>query len=400
MKINKWTVGLAAAGLVSVASVAHAEEAKESVMSAVSGTTLSGYVSTSAIWKFGTGNGLVGRSYDGTAKQDGFNLDVVNLTISKALNDDEWSAGYTGELLFGPDANAIGTTSTGLVNATSDFAIKQAYVALRAPLGNGLTFKLGVWDTLIGYEVFNAGENPNYSRSYGYFLEPTTYTGLQASYKVTDWLSVTAAAADAGIAATINNRPAATAESQKSYMGAINITAPDSWGFLSGSSFSAGAVKHATGSFASDAINYYAGGALKTPVEGLSVGVSYDYRGSSVDKAHLTPSTHASAVSLYTSYKATEKLKLNLRAEYATGSEATWYVSDPFFTNPDRRNELIGITGTVDYSLWANVISRVEVRWDHALTGGSRVPGGVGNVPFGINDRNAISLALNVIYKF
>lgn len=398
MKINKWTVGLAAAGVVSLASVAQADEAKENVMSAVSGTTISGYVSTSAIWKFGTGDTLVGRAYDGTAKQDGFNLDVVNLTIAKPLGDDEWSAGYTAELLFGPDANTLGTSSTGVNN---DFGIKQAYVALRAPVGNGLTFKIGVWDTLIGYEVFNAGDNPNYSRSYGFTIEPTTHTGIQATYKLADWISVTAAAADDAVGtATINARGSGI-ESRKDYLGSINITAPDSWGFLKGSTISAGAIKAASGTFGSDVVNYYAGGAFNTPVDGLTVGASYDYRGNSVDKVHLVASAHASSVALYTSYKASEKLKLNLRAEYATGSDGTWYFSDPLGVNPNHRNELLGVTGTVDYSLWANVISRVELRWDRALTGGSQIPvAGTGNHPFGLNDGNAVSLALNVIYKF
>lgn len=41
--------------VASAALPLRADEAKENVMSAVSGTTISGYVSTSAIWKFGTG---------------------------------------------------------------------------------------------------------------------------------------------------------------------------------------------------------------------------------------------------------------------------------------------------------------------------------------------------------
>ena len=54
---NQWTVALAAAGIVSVGSVALAEEAAQhQVMTDLSSTTLSGYVDTSAIWKFGTGN--------------------------------------------------------------------------------------------------------------------------------------------------------------------------------------------------------------------------------------------------------------------------------------------------------------------------------------------------------
>ena len=38
-----------------------------------------------------------------------------------------------------------------------------------------LDAKLGVWDTIVGYETFDAGNNPNYTRSYGYTIEPTRY---------------------------------------------------------------------------------------------------------------------------------------------------------------------------------------------------------------------------------
>ena len=55
MKFNKWTVGLAAVGLVSLTSAARAEE-KSMVATALAGTSLSGYVDTSAQWNFGTGN--------------------------------------------------------------------------------------------------------------------------------------------------------------------------------------------------------------------------------------------------------------------------------------------------------------------------------------------------------
>src|SRR5581483_3904802 len=87
MKISKWTVGLAAAGVVSLGSVVQADEAAHQVLTAVSSTTLSGYVSASAIWNPGTGRNTFGTtagavgglgSYTGGAKQDGFNLDVVN----------------------------------------------------------------------------------------------------------------------------------------------------------------------------------------------------------------------------------------------------------------------------------------------------------------------------------
>ena len=42
MKVNRWTIGLAAAGLVSLPSVTQAEEKASPVMSALSSTTISG----------------------------------------------------------------------------------------------------------------------------------------------------------------------------------------------------------------------------------------------------------------------------------------------------------------------------------------------------------------------
>jgi hypothetical protein len=84
MTNSKVFQALVALGVIGAPSLM-AQDASEHVMTAVSGTQISGYVSTSAIWKFGTGTPIPFRAYDGTAKQDGFNLDVVNLTVSKPL---------------------------------------------------------------------------------------------------------------------------------------------------------------------------------------------------------------------------------------------------------------------------------------------------------------------------
>ena len=89
-------MALIAAGLISIPAATQAEEKPSSVLTAVSPTTLSGYVSTSAIWEPGTsGVGIPGRAFDGPAsKQDGFNLDVVSLTLSKPVDSTAaWSAG-------------------------------------------------------------------------------------------------------------------------------------------------------------------------------------------------------------------------------------------------------------------------------------------------------------------
>ena len=82
MKFNKWTVGLAAVGVVSLASAARADEAKMNpVETALSNTTISGYVDVAAQWNPGTDQGAFGGpNIPGYAfaKNDGFNLNAVD----------------------------------------------------------------------------------------------------------------------------------------------------------------------------------------------------------------------------------------------------------------------------------------------------------------------------------
>src|SRR5271170_3121069 len=117
MKIEKWTVGLAAAGLVSLAPAVLAQTtnapaaaptpAPIPLLTTLSATTISGYVDTSAVWNPGTGNAHPAPYAFNAGKQDGFNLDAVDIKISKPQDTTGWSAGYTAELSYGPDATAL-----------------------------------------------------------------------------------------------------------------------------------------------------------------------------------------------------------------------------------------------------------------------------------------------------
>src|SRR3974377_1373565 len=130
MKLNKWTVALAAIGVVSLASAAKAEEKASPVLTSLAATTISGYVDTSAQWNFGTGNAnLPPYRFNSPSKADGFNLDVVQLRIEKPLDESEWAAGYRVDLWAGPDANLLGTQSVygnGSVASSRDFLIRHA----------------------------------------------------------------------------------------------------------------------------------------------------------------------------------------------------------------------------------------------------------------------------------
>ena len=161
-----------------------------------------------------------------------------------------------------------------------------------------------------------------------------------------------------------------------------------------------------------DVLNLYAGVTMPTPMEGLLLGLCYDYREN--DDGDEWDSTHAYAFGGYISWQISPKLKLNTRGEYVKGSNGTWVFTGTWnqtvnivddepviVTNfiPDHeKNELLGVTVTLDYSLWANVLTRVEFRWDNDLSGSGVFNDYIPGRQKG--DDDAFQVALNVIYKF
>ena len=391
MKFNKWTVALAATGVVSLASAVQADESHP-VNTALSSTTLSGYVDTSAIWNLGSGSQVANR-FANTAsdRQDGFNVNTVKLQLEKPIDEGTWSAGYKVETMFGPDANVM----PGAL--TSGVAIKQAYAALRAPIGNGIDFKIGQFDPIVGYEVTDSYANPNFSRSLGFNnLEPFGHTGILASYQVNDIIGVSGGVAngDSGFGLNGGSLTASgfasgqvggsmrglLAESARVYMGSVVVKAPESTGWLAGSSLYVGAVNGDANGAKNDPTLLYVGVSLATPIKELSLGASADL----LFNAGLGGQSYANAYAFYTGYQITEKLKANNRFEYATSGYGAFL--------PGRaEDKMIGETFTLDYALWSNVLTRGEFRWDRSVDGGAN--------PFD-GQKNDLSLTASIVYKF
>jgi hypothetical protein len=387
MKFNKWTVGLAALGVVSLASAARADEIMSQVQTALSNTTLSGYVDVAAQWSPGTDSGPANTAGNipayAFAKNDGFSLNAVDIALDKPLDESPWASGYHVELMLGPDATPAAFNGNG-----STIAIRQAYVALRTPVGNGIDWKVGVFDTIIGYESTSDPLNPNYTRSYGYSIEPTTHTGVLATYKVADVLSLSAGVADSSNIGTgtqaINGTP--TFESQKTYLGSIVLTAPDSFGPMKGATLSFGAINSVDSARygAGTRSSYYAGLTLPTPSSALKLGAAFDY----LNFNNNGGGNHDDSIwvaGLYTTISPTDKLSFNFRGEIMDATQVNGHYGEE-------------ATATVQYQLWANVLSRVEFRWDrfgvNAFGYNSTAGGGL---PMKEND---FLLALNLIYQF
>ena len=399
MKYNAWTLALIGAGVVSLPAMAHADENTNAVVSAVSttnavltalsATTISGYVDTSAHWNPGTGSANLpvytpnGKS--GSSEANGFNLDLVSLTINKPVGEGDWGAGYNATLLFGADAVGYNNTSG---STTSDFSLKDAYVDLHVPLGNGLDVKLGTFTEILGYEVYETGNNPNYTRSYGYEIEPTALTGMLLTYQFSPIIT-----AQAGVANTwsagVNGR--SSPPKPTTAIGGVTLTAPESMGFLSGSTLSGGIINgYDDVSALGLKTSLYVGGTFKTPIKCLSVGLAYDYVALGYNTGFGTPqsSGYQNATAGYLLWQATDKLSFNTRADYFTQSD--------YMAQPGMPPKAFALSETVQYDLWKNVVSRVEFRWDNSVTG-QEAYGGTAGAP---SLKNAFLLAANIIYKF
>jgi len=95
-------------------------------------------------------------------------------------------------------------------------------------------------------------------------------------------------------------------------------------------------------------------------------------------------------------------LSFNGRAEVIHGE---YSASGTGGSNYGYSSEAFEFTGTVEYDLWANVMSRVELRWDHigSYHTGVAIYGDDGDFDpdddnFGTKD--SLGLYANIIYKF
>lgn len=405
MKFNKWTLGLAAVGAVSMASAVRADEAKMSaVQTALSNTTISGFVDIGIQGNFGNqsvnstlppyANNSYGEDGQRNPIRDGFSLNAVNIAIDRPLDDSSWSAGYHVELNTGVGAISGVSLANNFDNGTSDMAgsqnegnlvVRQAYITMRTPLGNGIDWKLGVFDGITGYESNTGYKNPNYTRSYGYIINPTTFTGILGTYQVISGVSVSAGVANRGNYQGFgqnnnDNTGTGTAIAQKDFIFATSLTAPESWGWLKGSALNAGTVQ----SFDNNGVDIYSVNlSLATPVAGLKVGVAWDALNSRVIPADFN------IYGVYATYQATDKLAFNLRGEFVDGTDADGGKGSNPFNNLGRGEE---VTATIEYNLWANMLTRVEFRWDHAEF----------THPYSNSETgaNAFLLAFNAVYKF
>ena len=93
-------------------------------------------------------------------------------------------AGFRARLNFGLDSRVTRARTNfqpGTSNDELDF--QELFAEYIVPVGNGLKIQAGKINTLIGYEVINSFENPNFSRTFMFGLSQAfTTTGIRFTY--------------------------------------------------------------------------------------------------------------------------------------------------------------------------------------------------------------------------
>jgi hypothetical protein len=153
------------------------------------GISLYGYVDLSYTQNFKNPSTKVNQNRIFDVDSNSFRVQLAQIVLEKegktggALED---AAGFRIKLNFGEDAEFTGGSAGG-----DDVDFQEVYAQFVAPFGNGIDFRMGRMNTLIGYEVIEAPYNPNFSRSWLFgFGQPFTTTGFRAAYDFSDEVSL------------------------------------------------------------------------------------------------------------------------------------------------------------------------------------------------------------------
>ena len=161
--------------------------------SGLHGVNLSGFVDSSIGYNFNTPQTRTNALRVFDTQSQSFMINNAELMLQKPVSADS-RVGFTTSLMFGTDAMAVGTPTTGLgtTPGSEHVELENAYAEYLAPLGEGLDIKAGKFVTMHGAEVIESKDNWNFSRSYLFgFAIPFTHTGVRATYPWTKWLSTT-----------------------------------------------------------------------------------------------------------------------------------------------------------------------------------------------------------------
>lgn len=381
---------------------------------------LSGYVDTSYVYSPSAGNGAdtSGQKTNLHAfdrDSNDFSVNAVKLALEKPLSEqNEFTAGFRTDLMIGEDAAILNGGGFNSNNQGSALFLEQAYVQFRAPVGNGLDFKVGKFVTLLGYEVIESPANLNFSRGLLFtYAIPLVHTGALASYKFNDTVDM-----QLGIVNGWNEDdtvfggfPAGSRNSfTEAVTGRLNITAPGGNANIAQSFIiSPNGENNAATGFATTSQNVWVydiwGNWTPKSLDKLLLGFNFDIgQVDGVNPSAVTTQSDALfyGVAAYAKYQFTPKFSLAGRFEYfvdesgarvgANGNAGLGAPATAKQGGTSSQFDAISYTLTAGFDLWENMLMRLEYRYDQILDGGAAFNNGTEN------DQHQV--ALNFVYSF
>jgi len=163
------------------------------------GVELSGYVDAGYSYNFNSSSKSAVRGRFGTdeASRGDFNLYAFKVALEKTLtSENKAQAGFRADVMIGEDsyylanrnASGAGNWDNNDNQNSNQLFLEQAYVSIRAPVGNGWDFKVGKFVSILGYEVIERPANMNVTYGLLFDAMPLYYTGVLSSYKFDDYL--------------------------------------------------------------------------------------------------------------------------------------------------------------------------------------------------------------------
>ena len=396
---------VASLSLADSAPEASAQDTKKMVQNnfvetAQKGVKLSGYVDTGYSYNF-TGQGgnsqVNSRVQSDSAQQGDFNLYAVKIALEKAMtSENKAQAGFRVDVMIGEDAkylaNPAQTYSSNLNNTAQDsnyLFLEQAYVQLRAPVGNGWDFKVGKFASILGYEVMERPANMNITYGLLYNQFPFWYTGVISSYKFDEYLDGKLGVANG--ANSDNNTTTSGGSDGVALLASLNVTAPGgnaNWShnfeYSTASENSTGADPAVSGSTTSQ--NALPSNVASTPTAGGAYTIIYNSWGNwapkfANDKLLLAfdsvlgntaganqvggpQNTTWYGASAYAKYLFNDWFSLAGRGEYFGGDNLNKINNTTGNANPNAGLSWWEYTITAGFNVIDNVLIRAEYRLD------------------------------------
>lgn len=300
-------------------------------------------------------SGFIDAGYSATNKTgahaNSFALNQVGLTLAK-----QPAEGFGGlvNLSLGNDVAAYGI-NTAYGDTPTNFALTQAYLQYAT---GGLTVIGGRFVTLAGAEVIDPTQDANISRSLLFGIQTLVHTGVRATYKVSDTMSVIGGLNNTAFGPDVGG---ADVNQQKTIELGVTL-AP-----LSNLTMALSHYRDTTGSGQPGRIDLTDFVANFQATLALSLGLNADYK--------HTPDNGASSggvqkgIALYSSYQFCDQLKGTLRGEYLKSQGAALQGAP---LTPGNAKEL---TYTLNYTAAKNFNLLGEYRYDHATAAGVKTQG-------------------------